>query len=48
MTGHFDHKAAPTCKGTSTDAAVKVPFGPDQVIIACRATFVITGIKRRG
>jgi len=46
VTGHFDDKAAPTCKGKSTDSSVKVPLGRDQIITGCRATFVITGIKR--
>ena len=47
VTGHFDHKAAPTCKGISTEPGVKVPMGRDEIITGCRATFVITGIKRR-
>jgi len=47
VTGHFDHKAAPTCKGISTEPTVAVPIGRDEIITGCRATFVITGIKRR-
>lgn len=48
VTGHYDHKGAPTCKGISTEPGVKVPFGRDEIITQCRAVFVITGIKRRG
>jgi len=47
LTGHFDHKAAPTCKGIATDPSAAVPIGRDEIITGCRATFVITGIKRR-
>jgi hypothetical protein len=47
VTGHFDHKAAPTCKGSSTQASVNVPIARDEIITGCRATFVVTGIKRR-
>ncbi len=47
VTGHFDHKAAPKCKGISTEPGVAVPIGRDEIITSCRATFVITGLKRR-
>jgi hypothetical protein len=47
LTGHFDDKAAPTCKGISTEPSVAVEMGRDEIITSCRATFVITGIKRR-
>ena len=47
VTGHFDHKAAPTCKVSSTEPSVTVPMGRDEIITLCRATFVITGIERR-
>jgi hypothetical protein len=47
VTGHFDDKAATTCKGISTEPSVAVEMGRDQIITSCRATFVITGMKRR-
>ena len=47
LTGHFDDKAAPTCKGISTQPGVAVEMGRDEIITSCRAIFVITGIKRR-
>jgi hypothetical protein len=43
----FRDKAAPTCKGISTEPGAVVEMGRDEVVTSCRATFVITGIKRR-
>lgn len=48
VTGHFDDKAATTCKGKSTEAGTKVPIGRDEIITSCRGQFVITSIKPRG
>jgi hypothetical protein len=42
LTGRFDHPAATTCHGVSSSAPV--PYGKDQIVLGCRATFVITGI----
>jgi hypothetical protein len=42
ISGHFDHTDALRCKGVSNGNPV--PFGPDQIVVACRSTFVITGI----
>jgi hypothetical protein len=46
VTGHFDHKAAPKCKGISFESYASVPVR-DEIITRCRATFVLTGIARR-
>jgi hypothetical protein len=43
LTGRFDHPAATTCHGVSTET--KVPYGRDQIVLGCRATFVITKIQ---
>ena len=45
ITGRFDVPAAKTCHGVSTDAPV--PYGKDQIVFGCRATFVITGLVKR-
>src|SRR5262249_6566060 len=48
VTGRFDHPAAKTCKGVSQDGGTtKVPYVRAQLVLGCRATFVITQIARR-
>lgn len=47
ITGHYDHAAARTCYATQTEPDVDVPFVPEEVVVGCRATFVITAIARR-
>lgn len=42
ITGRFDHPAATSCRGVSNGE--RVPYTPDRVVLACRATFVITKI----
>jgi hypothetical protein len=34
ITGRFDHEAAATCRGVSTESAV--PYSADQLILGCR------------
>jgi hypothetical protein len=45
ITGRFDHPAARTCHGVSTEAPV--PYGKDEIVFGCRTTFVITGLVER-
>ena len=42
LSGHFDHTEAMRCEGVSNGNPV--PFERDQIVVGCRATFVITGI----
>jgi len=44
ITGRYDHPDAKQCKGVSTDHSTKVPLGRAQIVLGCRATFVITAI----
>jgi hypothetical protein len=44
LTGQFDHPDATSCHGVSTSEPV--PYGRDRIVLGCRATFAITGIKR--
>lgn len=48
VTGHFDHRAAKTCRGVAYEPGVKVPLSGPEVVLACRAQFVITAIKTTG
>ena len=43
VTGRFDHPAAQTCRGVSDGE--KVPLTPTEIVLDCRATFVISAIK---
>jgi len=45
LTGRFDHRAARTCRGVSSDTPV--PLSDDQIVLGCRATWVITRITSR-
>lgn len=45
VTGRFDHPAAKTCKGVSSET--KVPYVRAKLVLDCRATFVITKIVKR-
>jgi hypothetical protein len=47
IVGHYDHSAAKSCKGKSTDTGTKVPMTRAQLVLGCRATFVITAIEPR-
>jgi hypothetical protein len=42
LTGRFDHPAADTCKGVPGEQPV--PSDPVEIVLGCRATFVITKI----
>lgn len=42
IVGQFDHPAARTCRGVEQGEVV--PMTPDQIVLACRATFVITAM----
>ena len=44
VTGRYDHPAAKNCKGVSTDGSTKVPLTRAEIVLGCRATFVITAI----
>ena len=44
ITGHFDDPAAATCHVTSVPAG-QSRATPDAVVLACRETFVVTGVK---
>ena len=46
MTGHFDDHAAQTCKGVSNGEPV--PLDPDQIVLRCRSTFVVTEVEPDG
>ena len=43
LTGRYDHPAATTCRLVETD--VSVARDPAQIVLGCRATFVITAIR---
>lgn len=43
VTGRFDHAAATDCKGVSNGEPV--PFSAERIVLACRATFVITRLE---
>jgi hypothetical protein len=43
VTGRFDHPAARACRGVSNGE--KVPLAPAQIVLDCRATFVISALK---
>ena len=47
VTGRYDHPAAKDCKGVSTDGSTKVPRTRAEIVLGCRATFVITAIAPR-
>ena len=47
VTGHFDVRAAKTCHGVVTEPGTIVELSPPEIILACRATFVITHIAKR-
>ena len=44
LTGRFDHSAAKTCHGVSNGEPV--PYPRDEIVLGCRATFVITKIAK--
>ncbi|HET7473396.1 MAG TPA: hypothetical protein VFJ71_09745 [Candidatus Limnocylindrales bacterium] len=44
LTGRFDHPDAKTCHGVGTGQPV--PYPRDQIVVSCRATFVITKIVK--
>jgi hypothetical protein len=46
VTGRFDHPAARTCHGVSDGE--KVPLTPTEIVLDCRATFVISALKAAG
>jgi hypothetical protein len=48
VTGHFDHPAARTCHAVKTEQDARIELMPDQVVLSCRATFVIGAIETSG
>lgn len=47
VTGHFDANAAKTCHAVVTEPGTLIELSQPEVILACRATFVITHIAKR-
>jgi hypothetical protein len=48
VTGHFDVRAAATCRGVVTEPGSTIELSPDEIVLSCRATFVVTDIARSG
>jgi hypothetical protein len=48
VTGHFDVRAAANCHGVVTEPGTVVELSPAEIVLACRATFVVTGIETSG
>jgi hypothetical protein len=48
VTGHFDVRAAATCRGVVTEPGTTIELSPAEIVLACRATFVVTDIERSG
>ena len=46
VTGHFDHDAAQECTGVSNGEPV--PLDPDEIVLRCRSTFVVTELEPVG
>ena len=47
ITGHFDDPAAATCHVTAVPAGQSPP-APDQVVLACRETFIVSAVSGGG
>ena len=47
VTGHFDVRAATTCHAVVTEPGAVIELSQPEIILACRATFVITHIAKR-
>ena len=47
ITGHFDDPAASACHVTETPAGLSPP-APDQVILVCRETFIVSAVSKGG
>lgn len=47
VTGHFDDPAASTCHITDVPAGQSPP-APDQVVLACRETFIVSAVSGGG
>lgn len=48
VTGHFDVRAAATCRGVVTEPGTTIELSPAEIVLSCRATFVVTDIQRSG
>jgi hypothetical protein len=48
VTGHFDVRAAANCRGVVTEPGTVIALSPDEIVLACRATFVVTDIETSG
>jgi hypothetical protein len=48
VTGHFDVRAAANCHGVVTEPGTVVELSPAEIVLACRATFVVIDIETSG
>jgi hypothetical protein len=48
VTGHFDVRAAANCHGVVTEPGAVIGLSPAEVVLSCRATFVVTDIEVSG
>jgi hypothetical protein len=46
--GHFDVRAAATCHGVVTELGTVIELSPAEIVLSCRATFVVTRIETSG
>jgi hypothetical protein len=47
VTGNFDARAAKTCRGVVSEPGTVIELSQPEIILSCRATFVITHIAKR-